>query len=98
VAIPSSKAHNARWQVRTATLLWTSTETVSQVIEFVATRLLISHQLQIDVFLLCDDGHGGNTYQIWVNNKADGFSLALQGSMPSGVQSVSFADVGTFHH
>jgi integrin alpha FG-GAP repeat containing protein 1 len=50
------------------------------------------------VFLLCDDGHGGNTYQIWVNNKADGFSLALQGSMPSGVQSVSFADVGTFHH
>ncbi|KAJ7246549.1 hypothetical protein B0H12DRAFT_1203288 [Mycena haematopus] len=46
-----------------------------------------------DVFLLCDDGHGGNTYQIWVNNKTDGFSLALQGSMPSGVRSVSFADV-----
>ncbi|KAJ6523586.1 hypothetical protein B0H19DRAFT_972767 [Mycena capillaripes] len=46
-----------------------------------------------DVFLLCDDGRGGNTYQIWVNKKADGFSLALQGSMPSGVQSVSFADV-----
>jgi integrin alpha FG-GAP repeat containing protein 1 len=49
---------------------------------------------QIDVFLLCDNGHGGNTYQIWVNNKADGFSLALQGPMPSGVRSVSFADVG----
>ncbi|KAF7352408.1 T-cell immunomodulatory protein [Mycena venus] len=42
-----------------------------------------------DVFLLCDNG----SYQIWVNNKADGFSLALQGSMPSGVRSVSFADV-----
>ncbi|KAF8214026.1 hypothetical protein K438DRAFT_1802750 [Mycena galopus ATCC 62051] len=42
-----------------------------------------------DVFLHCDDG----TYQIWVNNKSAGFSLALQGSMPSGVQSVSFADV-----
>ncbi|KAJ7494497.1 hypothetical protein B0H11DRAFT_2004943 [Mycena galericulata] len=46
-----------------------------------------------DVFLLCDDGNGGKTYQIWVNNKADGFSLALQGAMPSGVQTVSFADV-----
>ncbi|KAJ7368771.1 hypothetical protein DFH08DRAFT_762818 [Mycena albidolilacea] len=46
-----------------------------------------------DVFLFCDNGHGGNTYQIWVNNKADGFSLALQGPMPSGVRSVSFADV-----
>jgi hypothetical protein len=47
-----------------------------------------------DVFILCDDGHGGNTYQIWVNNKADGFSLASEGAMPSGVQTVSFADVG----
>ncbi|KAJ6515434.1 hypothetical protein C8R45DRAFT_956505 [Mycena sanguinolenta] len=42
-----------------------------------------------DVFLLCDDG----SYQIWINNKNDGFSLALHGSMPSGVRSVSFADV-----
>ncbi|KAJ7665373.1 hypothetical protein DFH06DRAFT_311965 [Mycena polygramma] len=46
-----------------------------------------------DVFLLCDNGNGQNSYQIWVNNKADGFSLALQGPMPSGVRSVSFADV-----
>ncbi|KAJ7611627.1 hypothetical protein FB45DRAFT_940496 [Roridomyces roridus] len=46
-----------------------------------------------DVFLLCDDGKGGKTYQIWVNNKNQGFSLALQGAMPSGVQTVSFADV-----
>ncbi|KAJ7771527.1 hypothetical protein B0H16DRAFT_1513818 [Mycena metata] len=46
-----------------------------------------------DVFLLCDDGRGGNSYQIWVNNKADGFSLALEGSMPSGMQTISFADV-----
>ncbi|KAJ6620330.1 hypothetical protein B0H10DRAFT_2163572 [Mycena sp. CBHHK59/15] len=46
-----------------------------------------------DVFLVCDNGHGGKTYQIWVNNKTDGFSLALQGSLPSGVQAVSFADV-----
>ncbi|KAJ7221636.1 hypothetical protein GGX14DRAFT_514588 [Mycena pura] len=46
-----------------------------------------------DVFLLCDDGRGGNMYQIWVNNKSDGFSLASQGSMPSGLQTVSFADL-----
>ncbi|KAJ7778659.1 hypothetical protein DFH07DRAFT_730793 [Mycena maculata] len=46
-----------------------------------------------DVFLLCDDGKGGKTYQIWVNNKTEGFSLASQGAMPSGVQTVSFADV-----
>ncbi|KAK7062132.1 T-cell immunomodulatory protein [Favolaschia claudopus] len=46
-----------------------------------------------DVFLLCDDGRGGNSYQIWVNKKADGFQLALQGAMPAGVRSVSFADV-----
>ncbi|KAF7298495.1 hypothetical protein MKEN_01374600 [Mycena kentingensis (nom. inval.)] len=42
-----------------------------------------------DVFLLCDDG----SYQIWVNNKGAGFSLALRGSMPAGVQSVAFADI-----
>lgn len=56
-----------------------------------------AHRPSIDVFLLCDDGNGGKTYQVWVNNKADGFSLALQGAMPSGVQTVSFADVGTLH-
>ncbi|KAF7294648.1 hypothetical protein MIND_01001600 [Mycena indigotica] len=46
-----------------------------------------------DLFLLCDDGRGGMTYQIWVNKKTEGFSLALQGAMPAGVQSVSFADI-----
>ncbi|KAF9464632.1 hypothetical protein BDZ94DRAFT_1256197 [Collybia nuda] len=46
-----------------------------------------------DLFLVCDDTRGGKLYQIWVNNKADGFSLSQEGSLPSGVQSISFADI-----
>ncbi|GLB35509.1 putative repeat domain in Vibrio, Colwellia, Bradyrhizobium and Shewanella [Lyophyllum shimeji] len=46
-----------------------------------------------DVFLMCDDGKGGKPFQIWVNKKDDGFSLAHQGALPSGVQTISFADV-----
>ena len=49
-----------------------------------------------DVFLVCDDGRGRRSYQIWVNQKQDGFVLARQGSLPSGAQSISFADIGTF--
>ncbi|KAG6831217.1 hypothetical protein H0H92_012014 [Tricholoma furcatifolium] len=48
-----------------------------------------------DVFLVCDDGRGGRTFQIWVNNKEDGFSLAQEGSLPSGLQTISFADIDT---
>jgi integrin alpha FG-GAP repeat containing protein 1 len=47
-----------------------------------------------DVFLVCENGHGGKYYQIWVNNKDKGFSLAQQENLPSGVQSISFADIG----
>ncbi|KAG5636137.1 hypothetical protein H0H81_009019, partial [Sphagnurus paluster] len=47
----------------------------------------------LDVLLMCDDGIGGKSFQIWVNNKDDGFSLALEGPLPSGVQSISFADI-----
>lgn len=47
-----------------------------------------------DVFLVCDNGRGNFLYQIWVNNKDAGFSLSQQGSLPSGVQAISFADVG----
>ncbi|KAF8638878.1 hypothetical protein AX17_001933 [Amanita inopinata Kibby_2008] len=46
-----------------------------------------------DVFLVCDDGKGHRSYQIWVNQKNDGFSLSQQGSLPSGAQAISFADV-----
>ena len=50
--------------------------------------------ITLDIFLVCDDGRGSKSYQIWVNNKVDGFSLSQEGSLPSGTQSISFADVG----
>ncbi|KAF8188320.1 hypothetical protein BJ912DRAFT_1031903 [Pholiota molesta] len=46
-----------------------------------------------DVFLVCDDGRGGKTYQIWINGKDAGFSLSQQGALPSGTQAISFADI-----
>ncbi len=50
-----------------------------------------------DVFLVCDDGHGAKYFQIWVNNKDNGFTLSQQGNLPSGVQSITFADIGEYH-
>ncbi|KAI0831660.1 integrin alpha N-terminal domain-containing protein [Trametes gibbosa] len=47
-----------------------------------------------DIFLVCDDRTSNSKYfQIWVNNKDDGFSLAQQGRLPPGTQAISFADV-----
>lgn len=46
-----------------------------------------------DIFLVCNNGGRGMSYQIWVNNKEEGFSLSQEGPLPSGVQSISFADV-----
>jgi len=46
-----------------------------------------------DVFLVCDDGKGGKTYQIWINKKDQGFLLSQEGTLPSGTQAISFTDV-----
>ncbi|KAH9934948.1 uncharacterized protein B0H18DRAFT_1182116 [Fomitopsis serialis] len=47
-----------------------------------------------DIFLVCDDPSTASKYfQIWVNNKDDGFVLASHGRLPKGTQSISFADV-----
>ncbi|KAF9484939.1 hypothetical protein BDN70DRAFT_824769 [Pholiota conissans] len=46
-----------------------------------------------DVFLLCDEGHGRKSFQIWINNKDDGFVLSQQGSLPPDTQAISFADI-----
>ncbi|KAF5364540.1 hypothetical protein D9757_011334 [Collybiopsis confluens] len=46
-----------------------------------------------DVFLVCEEGQGKKSFQIWINNKDDGFTLAQKGSLPSGTQSISFADM-----
>jgi len=47
-----------------------------------------------DLFLVCDEGTSGSKYfQIWVNNKDDGFVLASVGRLPQGTQSISFGDI-----
>ncbi|TDL28289.1 hypothetical protein BD410DRAFT_737497, partial [Rickenella mellea] len=46
-----------------------------------------------DVFLFCEDGKGNKYFQIWINDKSDGFKLAQQETLPSGIQSFSFADM-----
>ena len=48
----------------------------------------------LDLFLMCDAPNGRKSFQIWINNKDAGFSLGLEGQLPPGVQSVSFADMG----
>ncbi|KIO03962.1 hypothetical protein M404DRAFT_26585 [Pisolithus tinctorius Marx 270] len=47
-----------------------------------------------DIFLVCDEGSGQRSFQIWVNNKDAGFTLAQHETLPSGVQAISFADIG----
>ena len=49
--------------------------------------------MRVDVFLVCDEGSSRKSFQIWRNDKTDGFTLAQSGQLPSGVQSISFADV-----
>ena len=51
-----------------------------------------------DLFLVCDDGNGDQHYQIWINNKDDGFSLATFGMLPRGTQSITFSDIGMHTH
>lgn len=43
--------------------------------------------------MVCED-RDGKYFQIWVNNKDAGFSLAQVGRFPNGFQSVSFGDIG----
>lgn len=50
--------------------------------------------LSADIFLVCDEGSGKKSFQIWVNNKDAGFSLAQHQPLPSGVQAITFADIG----
>jgi len=48
----------------------------------------------VDIFLVCEEGPGKKSFEIWVNNKDQGFSLAQSGPLPQGTQSVVFADMG----
>jgi len=66
----------------------------------VSFELRLHLLLPIDVFLVCDEGNGHKSYQIWLNKKSQGFLMARQGLLPSGTQSVSFGDIGklSLHH
>ncbi|THH05309.1 hypothetical protein EW145_g4893 [Phellinidium pouzarii] len=47
-----------------------------------------------DILLVCDEEGTSNKYfQIWRNDKSEGFTLAQFGRLPSGVQVISFADM-----
>ena len=46
-----------------------------------------------DVFLVCDERGGTKSFQIWLNKKSEGFTLAQRGTLPPGTQSISFADM-----
>ena len=53
-------------------------------------------KLYADLVLICDDGNTGNkVFQIWINQKGSGFKLQQSGKLPTGIQSISFADIGT---
>ena len=52
-----------------------------------------------DLFLVCQDGSSNaKFFQIWINDKDKGFIKAQQGSLPSGTQAISFADIGMNAH
>ncbi|KAH9465512.1 hypothetical protein Pst134EA_013395 [Puccinia striiformis f. sp. tritici] len=48
-----------------------------------------------DIFLTCEDeaGMGEQSYQIWINNKNEGFSLSRTGILPRGTKGITFADM-----
>lgn len=78
--------------------LWTLMETVWLVRIQCRHHITVNSNLAlIDVFLVCDEGNGGKSYQVWLNKKSQGFVQATRGALPSGTQSVSFADIGTFN-
>ncbi|KZT59740.1 integrin alpha N-terminal domain-containing protein, partial [Calocera cornea HHB12733] len=48
-----------------------------------------------DLFLVCDGPTppAPKTYQIWINNKEGGFTLAREGQLPAGAGAITFADM-----
>ena len=81
--------------ILTRSLIWTAT--ASQVKRSPLYPSLIKTHGS-DVFLVCNEGSSSNkVYQIWKNSGDAGFSLASEGSFPSGLQSVSFADMSELH-
>ncbi|KAF8263408.1 hypothetical protein EI94DRAFT_1740946 [Lactarius quietus] len=38
-----------------------------------------------DIFLVCDEGGGKKSFQVWVSDPSEGFTLAQRGSLPSAL-------------
>ncbi|KAF8162813.1 hypothetical protein B0H34DRAFT_295552 [Crassisporium funariophilum] len=107
LGIPSSSSSNSKYQIWQN--VWnasTTTPTLFEILDapFKGNQCTIANphsnavvdldgDCLADVFLVCDDGIGGKKYQIWVNNKDQGFFLSQEGSLPPGTQAISFADV-----
>ena len=68
---------------------------IALLVSFVLWELESRSRLNyVDIFLVCDEGSGRKSFQIWVNNKDAGFSLAQHQSLPPGVQAITFSDIG----
>lgn len=51
---------------------------------------------RIDIFLVCREfgGLGARSFQIWTNNKTEGYDFAGEWDLPDGAGAISFADMG----
>lgn len=51
-----------------------------------------------DIFLTCQGfgGTGERSFQIWTNNKSEGYHFAGEWDLPEGAGAISFADMGKF--
>jgi integrin alpha FG-GAP repeat containing protein 1 len=49
-----------------------------------------------DIFLTCQGlgGTGERSFQIWTNNKGEGYNFAGEWDLPEGAGAISFADIG----
>jgi integrin alpha FG-GAP repeat containing protein 1 len=63
------------------------------------TRILTERPLSpTDIFLTCQGfgGTGERSFQIWTNNKSEGYNFAGEWDLPEGAGAISFADMGKF--
>ena len=49
-----------------------------------------------DLVFTCTGSNGQKSVQFWVNNRDQGFKMALQANLPNGAGPLSFADIGEY--
>lgn len=85
-------AVHAKYQIHTVTLLLILMAIVYQVCQLFCSVKSFSDHSILDVFLMC--GTNRKWYQIWINNKSNGFKMAQTQSFPPNIGAVTFADMG----